>query len=75
MSVGQLLGRSEHGQISQACVPLTRVGVEEADDVDAVLGMLEQLPSDELAHFAGADDQGVLAVAAEPLAQRSRDRT
>ena len=41
---------------------LAGVLVDEADDVDAVLRMLEQLRGDALADVAGADDQRVLDV-------------
>ena len=44
------------------CAQLPRLGVDEADEVDPVLGVLEQLARDELADVAGADDDGVLEV-------------
>ena len=39
-----------------------RHGVDEADEVDPVLGVLEELARDELADVAGADDDRVLEV-------------
>ena len=52
--------------------------VDEADEVDAVLGMLEHLAGDELADVAGADDDRVLAGrerCAGPSPARRRGRT
>ena len=40
------------------------VAIDEADDVDSVLRVLNQLARDQLSDFAGADDQGVLLVGA-----------
>ena len=55
--VRQFLGSSEHRSDRRDVVVLARVRVDEADDVDAVLRMLEQLARDELADLAGADDR------------------
>ena len=49
-----------------------RVRVDEADEVDAVLRVLEELPRRELADVAGADDDRVLQV--ERTAPRDRAR-
>ena len=72
----QLLGRPEHGQIAE---PRRRrsVGsrVDEADDVDAVLGVLEELAGDELPDLAGADDDGVLEVARRVACRSPARRT
>ena len=40
--------------------PTPRLTVDEADEVDAVFGVLEELPCRELANVAGTDDDGVL---------------
>ena len=72
--VRQLLRPSEDGQVAETVVALAWIRVDEADDVDAVFRVLEQLSGDELADLAGADDQRVLLVAAEPFAQRARRR-
>ena len=69
----QVLGSPEQGEITESRVPLARARIDEAHDVGSVLGVVEQLAGDELAHLAGADDHGVLAVAAVPLAERAGD--
>ena len=45
---------------------LARIGVDEPDDVDAVLRMLDELASDQLSDLAGADDDAVLDVGQAP---------
>ena len=42
--------------------PSLRLVVDEAHEVDAVFGVLEQLARDELANVPGADDDGVLDI-------------
>ncbi len=39
----QLLGCPEHGQVRELDPALARVGVDEADEIDAVLGVLDEL--------------------------------
>ena len=53
---------------------LPGIGIDEANEIDSVLRMLEQLASDELAHVAGADDDGVLEVENAAPAECSGDR-
>ena len=52
--------------------PGTRVLVDEADEVDAVLRVLEELARGELADLPRADDQGVLQVQRAPPSERTR---
>ncbi len=47
-------------------MPFPRVVVHETDEVDAVLGMVEKLPADQLADLPGAHNEGVLQVAELP---------
>ena len=56
----QLGGCSEHADPAEVAPQLLRIGIDEADDVDAVLLVLEKLPRDQLADVARADDDGVL---------------
>ena len=55
--------------------PLARAVVDEADEVEPVLRMLDQLSCDELADLARADDHGVLEVEQAAAADPARDRT
>ncbi len=70
----QLLGRAEHGQVAEALLALARVLVDEADHVDPVLGVLQQLARDLLPDVAGADDERVLDVGVRTAAERPGDR-
>ena len=57
----QLVGRSEQPKIVEdRCAPLLGSSVGEADEPDAVLGMLLKLAGDQLADITGTDDDGVL---------------
>jgi hypothetical protein len=60
--VGQVPGHPEHRHVLQPRLPFARGVVDEADEVQAVLRMLEQLPRKGLADVARADDHGVLQV-------------
>ena len=68
--LGYLLWRPENGDISEVATLRPGLGVDEADEVDAVLGMLEELPTDQLAYFPGADDHCVLDVCRTPARKR-----
>ena len=54
---GRSLDRAEDRQVAEALAALARMVVDEADHVDAVLGVLQQLARDPLADVAGADDR------------------
>ena len=74
----QLVDRSEHVLVSvcqHACaraVPVCRSSVDEADHVDPVLGMLEELARDQLTDPAGADDHRVVDVRQTTVTERAR---
>ena len=53
---------------------LLRPRVDEADEVEAVLGVAQELARDALADVARADDDRVLQVERVPAADRARDR-
>ena len=55
----QLRRPAEDVEVRKPVDPLPRVLVHEADDVDPVLGMLQELPGDALSDVAGADDERV----------------
>ena len=56
--VAQVLGSAEDGGIAETVVVPSRGSrIDEAEDVDAVLRVLEELARDELADLAGADDR------------------
>ncbi len=61
--------------VLDADLRLARRGVDEPDDVDAVLPVLEHLLRDQLADVAGADDDRVLQVLDLPPAVAARQRT
>ena len=63
---GQLRDRAQHGELAETLAALARTVVDEADHVDAELGMLQQLARDPLADVAGADDDRVLDVRVGP---------
>ena len=48
--LGQLLGRTEHGQAAQHVGAAGGRRIDEADDVNPVLGWSRDLPGDELGH-------------------------
>ena len=60
--LGQRVARPEKRNVLELGPASRRVVIDEADDVDAVLRVLEQLPGDHLADLAGADDHRVLQV-------------
>ena len=76
-SAGTISGRSAGRPTTPRCPrPSIRsrgLLVDEADDVDAVLGVLEQLLRHELPDMAGADDQGVLDVRVRSPTERPRN--
>ncbi len=51
---------------------LLGLGIDEADEVDPVLRMLEELAADQLADVPGADDDRVLEVREPAVAQNER---
>ena len=67
---GSCVRRAEEGQVLEIDARLAGLGVDEADEIEAVLRVLEQLARDELADVAGADDDGVLEVEDAPPADR-----
>ena len=67
--LGDLLRRPENGQVSEVTALLPRVGIDEADEVDVVLGMLEEFATDQLADLAGPDDHRVLDVRRLPASE------
>ena len=70
--LGQAVGRPDEGEVLELGPPWPRMRVDEADEIDAVLGVLKKLASSELADIAGADDDRVLEV--ERTAPRDRSR-
>ena len=76
-SSGSSAGVAEHRE-PLVVAALLRVVVDEADRVDPVLGVLEQLPADELPDRAGADDDAVLderdAAPRDQPGERARDQ-
>jgi hypothetical protein len=68
----ELLETAEQRDVREVLRPLLGVAVHEADEVEAIFGMLAELLRDELAHVARADDDRVLT--GEMLA-RSRVRS
>src|SRR4051794_15741215 len=59
--LAQPVGRPEDGEVlGQVVAPHLGAAVDEADDVEAVLRMLEELAGDQLADVAGAEDERVL---------------
>ena len=76
--VRQARRRAEQRQAADLRRPLARHGVDEADQVDAVLAVLEELARDHLADASRSDDDGVLEVgrsaAAEGAGRGASDR-
>ena len=58
----EVLQPAEHGDVSGLGALLERRRVDEADQVEAVLGMLADLAGDELADRSGAEDDGAHGV-------------
>ena len=61
------------GEVTEPGSALLRLGVDEPDEVEAVLGVMANLLPDELTDLAGADDQRVLQVR-RPSGGRGRVR-
>ena len=76
--VTKLVGRAEQRQLFEAGAPLLGLRVDEPDDIDAVLGMLEEFPRDGLTDLACPDDERVLHVhrvpAGDPAGADPRQR-
>ena len=70
----QLLRAAQHRQMIEIVAPLLGLGVDEADEIDAVLVVVEDLARGQLAHVAGADDDRVLQVGRAPVARAAGDR-
>ena len=63
----QAIGRAQHAQMLELGTPLLWIRVDVADEIDPVLRVVKDLPPEQLAHVAGADDDAVLQVGeAEP---------
>jgi hypothetical protein len=60
--LGDVLRLSDELSGSEIAPHLSRIRVDEPDQVDAVLGMLKQLPADQLPDLTCSDDQSVLDV-------------
>ena len=60
--IEQVAGIAEEREVLEARLALLGIGIDEADEVDAVLGMFQELPGDGLADVAGAHDDRVLQV-------------
>ena len=59
---GQALGAAEQREMLEVVAAVLGIGVDEADEVDPVLRMVQELPGDQLPDLAGADDHGVLQI-------------
>ena len=70
----QVIRRAEQRQAGQIVVPHLRLGVDEADEIQTVFGMAQQLAGDALPDVAGAEDERVLLVERTPAAERACDR-
>ena len=70
--VAQAVGRPDERQVLELGTARPRMRVDEADEIDAVLGVLEELPRSQLSDVARADDDRVLEV--ERAAARARAR-
>ena len=70
--LGEPIGRPDEGKVLELGPTWPRARVDEADEVDAVLRVLEELSRRELADIAGTDDDRVLKV--ERTASRKRPR-
>src|SRR5204863_1324408 len=72
VDLDEVVDTSEHGDSTDVAPQVLRLRVGEADEIDAVLGMLEDLAGDQLPDVAGADDHGVLDVAGAATDDGSR---
>src|SRR5436309_9388692 len=70
-----LLGRPEDRQVAEVSALLPGLGIDEADEVDVVLGVLEELPADQLADLASPDNHRVLDVRRLPARERPGGRS
>ena len=69
----QLVAGAEHRQLAEVVLAFARVVVDEAEHVDPVLRMLQQLASHHLPDVARADDERVLEVRVGAPHDRARD--
>ena len=72
--LGQIARPAQDALAAEVVSQDARAAVDEPDEIDAVLGMLEELAADELADVAGADDECVLDVRAAAAAERSSEQ-
>ena len=72
--LADLVRRSEDAHIPQIAARLPWAGIDEADQVDPVFRMLEQLATDELANLTRADDERVLDVGRLPACESPCNR-
>ena len=73
-SLGRSSGVPRIVRFSRSGAARLRVGVDEADEVDAVLRVLQDLARDQLADVAGADDDRILLVRDAAADDATRDR-
>ena len=57
---GELIGRAQHRYVGQLLVQRQRIGVDETDQVEPVVGLAHDFSRDLLADEPGADDDRVL---------------
>ena len=70
------VGLAEEGEMPDVLPPHFRICIDEADQVDAVFGMLEQLAGDQLPDVSSANDDRVLEVRdVPPLIARAPTRS
>ena len=69
---GDVVRRAEDRDAVEVGAHALRIGIDEPDQPDPELGMLAELPPDELADVAGAHDQRVLDVALAVARERPR---
>jgi len=72
--LGEPVGPAEHGDVRQVAAQLLRLVVDEADEVEPVLRMLQELAAYELPDVTCADDDRVLEVRDAAAARRPRER-
>ena len=73
--LGKLVGRAENPPALEPGSLLSRVPVDEAEQVDSVLGVLTELVGHELADVAGPDDDRVLEIRDRATAERAGEST
>src|SRR3954451_23603468 len=64
--LGDLSRRPEDRQLLDVVADLLRLRIDEAEHAEAELGVLEELPRDELPDLAGPDDDRLLRVRRAP---------